>query len=59
MSLDFEQVSAITILDSVRRLEKVVQAVPRLENFVSNIQKLLALEDEGQLALGHVMSRIN
>ena len=32
----------VAILETVRKLEKVVKAVPRMENFITNISRTLA-----------------
>jgi len=32
----------VSILETVRKLEKVVKAVPRMENFITNISRTLA-----------------
>ena len=40
--LKLESDDPAMILDSIRKLEKVVKAVPRMENFISNISRQLS-----------------
>ena len=37
--LSLETEDPVAILDTVRKLEKVVKAVPRMENFITNISR--------------------
>jgi len=40
--LNLESEDPVAILETVRKLEKVVKAVPRMENFITNISRTLA-----------------
>ena len=41
-ALNLESEDPVAILETVRKLEKVVKAVPRMENFITNISRTLA-----------------
>jgi hypothetical protein len=40
--LNLDSEDPVAILETVRKLEKVVKAVPRMENFITNISRTLA-----------------
>jgi len=44
LSLDSDD--PVTILETVRKLEKVVKAVPRMEGFITNISRCIAEQDK-------------
>jgi hypothetical protein len=40
--LSLENDDPVLILETIRKLEKVFKAVPRMENFITNISRTLA-----------------
>ena len=49
--LNLESEDPVIILETVRKLEKVVKAVPRMENFITNISRTLAEDPSSPVAL--------
>ena len=56
LNLDCED--PVAILETVRKLEKVVKAVPRMENFITNISRTLAEDPSNPVALEHIIPRV-
>ena len=46
------------ILETVNKLHRLVQAIPRLENFIKNVSRLLS-DDGVEVPLDKVMGKIN
>lgn len=44
--LNLESDDPISILETVRKLEKVVKAVPRMEGFITNISRCIGEQDQ-------------
>ncbi len=49
--LNLDQDDPVIILETVRKLEKVVKAVPRMESFITNISRSLAEDHKNPVAL--------
>jgi hypothetical protein len=49
--LNLDSEDPVAILETVRKLEKVVKAVPRMENFITNISRTLAEDSQNPVAL--------
>jgi hypothetical protein len=49
--LNLDSEDPVAILETVRKLEKVVKAVPRMENFITNISRTLAEDPQNPVAL--------
>ena len=56
LNLDCED--PVAILETVRKLEKVVKAVPRMENFITNISRTLAEDPSNPVALEQIIPRV-
>jgi hypothetical protein len=51
----------VNLLDTIRKLEKVVKAVPRMEGFIHNLSLTMADSGEraGPLPLEQILPRLN
>ncbi len=49
--LNLESDDPVLILETIRKLEKVVKAVPRMENFITNISRNLSLDPQSPVPL--------
>lgn len=47
----------VPILETIRKLEKVVKAVPRMESFITSISRVLSPDPSAHLALEQVIPR--
>lgn len=56
--LGVERDDPILILETVRKMEKVVKAVPRMENFITSISRGLAEDPAIPIPLEQLLPRI-
>ncbi len=48
----------VAVLETIRKMEKVVKAVPRMENFITNISRTLAEDPSLPVALEQIIPRV-
>ena len=56
--LNLDSEDPVAILETVRKLEKVVKALPRMENFITNISRTLAEDPQNPVALEKIIPRV-
>ena len=56
--LNLDSEDPVAIMETVRKLEKVVKAVPRMENFITNISRTLAEDPSSPVALEQIIPRV-
>ena len=49
----------MTLLDTIRKLEKVVKAVPRMESFIHNLSVAMSEDEQTVLPLEQILPRLN
>ena len=59
--LSLDNNDAVVLLDTVRKLEKVVKAVPRMESFIHSLSIVMSDSDQNGevLPLEQIMPRLN
>lgn len=45
-ALKIESCDNVVVIETVRKIAKVIHAVPRMEGFISNISKLMLMLDD-------------
>ena len=53
--LGLPEYNAHSVLETVRKLEKVVKAVPRMEGFIHNVSMAMSEDDMQPLALEKIL----